>query len=82
VRTVNCGTVFDHALVNVSTHGTITAPLINLAKWCFAVDVINTRLSGFILLVGTEAVSLVLSANVYGCPKVHKAVDVLTVVSQ
>jgi hypothetical protein len=61
---------------------TITAPLINLPHRCFAVDVIDTRLSRFVLLVSTEAVKFMLSANVYSCPKVHEVVDVVAVIGE
>ena len=59
----------------------ITAPLINLSEWRFLVDVIDARLSGFVLLVSTETMDLMFSANVYSCPKVHEFVDVRAVTS-
>lgn len=60
---------------------TITAPLINLPHWRLAVDIIDTRLSRLVLLVSTEAVELMLSADVYGCPKVHEFIDVRAITS-
>ena len=54
----------------------ITAPLIDLPHCGILVDVINAHLSGLVLLVSTETVDFMLSANVYGCPKMHEFIDV------
>ena len=59
---------------------TVATPLINLPHWCFVVDIIDTFLSRFVLLVSTEAIKLMLSANVNSCPKVHEVVDIVAVV--
>lgn len=61
---------------------TVAAPLINLPHRCFVIDVIDARLGGFVLLVSAVAVKLVLSANIYSCPKMHEVVDVIGFVSQ
>ena len=58
---------------------TITAPFVNLPHRCFPVDVIDTLLSSLVLLVSTETVKLMLSANIYSCPEMHKVVDVVAV---
>jgi len=76
VRAVDGGTIWDHAFMNVSAHGAITTPLINLPHWCLVVDVIDTCLSGVVLLERTSAVNFMLLANVYRCSKVHELVDV------
>ena len=46
------------------------------------VDVIDTCLSRFVLLVSTDAMNLMPLTNVNSCPEVHEVIDVVTVVGQ
>ena len=60
----------------------ITAPLISLPQRRFVINVLNARLSRFVLLVSAMAVGLMLSANIDGRSKVLEVVDVIAVVDQ
>ena len=60
----------------------VATPLITIPHWYSVVDMINARRSRFVLLVRTEAISLMLLANVNSCPKVHEVIDVIAVVGQ
>jgi len=79
VRAVDFGTIWNHAFMDVSTHGGITAPLVNLPQRRLIVNEIDTCLSRVVLLEGAGAVNFMLLANVYGCSKVHEVVNVLAV---
>ena len=60
----------------------VATPLVNLPQRHSVVDIIDTFLSRFVLLVSTEAINLMLLANVDSCPKVDEVVDVVGFVGQ
>ena len=66
--------------VNLLT--SITTPLINFPYRRLVVDVIDTSLSGVVLLERTGAVNLMFLANVYRCSKMYKVVDVCVLVDK
>lgn len=77
MRTMDLGAIWDHAFMDVSTHGGITTPLIDLPHWCLIVDKIQTCLSRVVLLERTSAINFMLLTDVYGCSKMHEAINVL-----
>ena len=60
----------------------ITTPLVNFPHRCLIVDVIDTSLSGVVLLERTSAVKFMLLADVYRCSKVHEVFGVRALVGK